>query len=169
MVDENNLYDIYGHWHVPFWQTPVFNMSIVGLFLLGLSIMIFFMIKKYWKKRQISPAQKALRALQRLEMKPIHTRQDAHEAYFDLTDILKRFFQEHYGILFEAMTDQEMAFSLKKASFDPALFPALDDLIEAGTNVKYAREEALQKNFIRHIQIATTIVKRIATFDSKEK
>ena len=103
-------------------------------FLLGLLILfsiIYLAVKKLFYSRQLSAGQKALKALEALKKKQIQTRQDAHEAYFAITDILKRFFQVHYGKPFERMTDQEMIESLKKTDFPADLqISSLSDMIQ---------------------------------------
>ncbi len=150
MLNEQ-LYDIYGSWHVPFWQTRLFIFScssIVGILVLA---SIFFLIKKYTKKKRISAQQEALRALEILKKKPIQTRQDAQDAYFMLTTILKRFFQSHYALPFEAMSDTQMITTLQSTSFPAHSLGALQDLIQARLEVKYAQQTALQADLMRDI------------------
>jgi len=162
-MNEQGLYDIYGHWHVPFWQTSMFKTACFLLGLLILFSIIYLAVKKLFFSRQLSAGQKALKALEALKKKQIQTRQDAHEAYFAITDILKRFFQVHYGIPFESMTDLEMVESLKKTDFPAEQISSLSDMIQASLGVKYAQEAALQQDISRDIARSITVITRINT------
>ena len=168
-VGQQDLYDIYGTWHVPFWQTQFFMWSMAILAGIIFLLLLLFLFKKYYKKRSLSASQKALHALVMLAKKEITSRADAQAAYFSLTDILKCFFQACYGLPFESMTDQEMVASLRAIGADQTIIEAMDDLVNSSLSVKYAQEDALQKDLRRHIQRATTVVQRIATHDSKVK
>jgi hypothetical protein len=169
IMDEQGLYDIYGHWHVPFWQTNFFKISIISLVCLALLVALYFCIKKYSKKTSLSPQQKALYALEALAKKTIYTRDDAHDTYFALTDILKNFFQAHYGMPFASMTDLEMLQILKKIPFSHDLLAPLQDLVHAGLGVKYAHQDALHTDFQHNVTVGISLINHIASSNSKEK
>lgn len=163
LMNEQGLYDIYGHWHVPFWQTQVFKGTLLLVGIIVLLLLAYLLIKKILFSRKLSPAQKALRALEALKKKNIQTRQDAQEAYFMITDILKCFFQVHYNIPFESMTDLEMVESLKKTDFPTEYISSLSDMIEASRGIKYAQEAALQQDVSRDIARSIAVITRINT------
>lgn len=161
-MDQNGLYDIYGHWHVPFWQTRWFVISIVitlGLVLIGLAWLLF---KKYYRKKELSAAHKALAHLAALEKRPIATRAQAQQIYFAITDILKQFFQATYGCRFEGLTDQEML--AKLPSYVPeGVMPLVTQLVDASLNVKYAQEHALKEQVLQQIATAKTSILKVTT------
>lgn len=165
-MNEQGLYDIYGHVHIPFWQSRLFYVGIIITFCLLVLLVLFIFIKKYFKNI-LTHEQKAQRALALLKESPVHTRKQAHEVYFKLTDIIKSFFQEHYRIPFSSMTDQEMLDVLNRISFPNHLILPLQELVESSVNVKYAAEDTIKERVLQHIQIGETIVIELAK--SKEK
>jgi flagellar biosynthesis/type III secretory pathway M-ring protein FliF/YscJ len=166
-LNEQGLYDIYGHSYVPFWQTAAFKITLMAAGILLLFLVAYFIIKKLFINRELCAAQKALKALEALKQKKIQSREDAHEAYFTITNILKRFFQVHYGIPFESMTDLEMVELLKKTDFPVEHVSPLGDMIEASIGVKYAQEAALQQDVSRDIARSIALITRIKTHYSK--
>ncbi len=159
-MNELELYDIYGHWHQPFWQTQWFKITLLLLGGLVLSILILLLFKKYYKKRVLSPSQRAVRDLESLRNKKIVTREDAHAAYFTLTSILKNFFQAHYGQRFESMSDYEMIANLRMNGMPSDRMAELEAIVNASLSVKYARETALHDDVMRAITTSITIIKQ---------
>ncbi len=153
----DQLYDIYGHWHVPFWQTRIFIVSLLILLIILAIALIIFIVKKYFKK-QLTPAQHALQVINFLKSKKINTRQDAHEVYFTLTDTLKIFFQHYYQRPFVHLTDQEMIEALNKINFPVHLLQPLEALVESSAAVKYAAGHDLQDNVTKHLQSSEQII-----------
>lgn len=151
MMDEQGLYDIYGHVHKPFWQSTIFIAACIILLGLAVAFLIFLYVKKYRKKPELSAQQRALNALNNLAKKTIKTRKDAHEAYFALTEILKNYFAQLYGKSFEGVTDQEMIHALENTPVSKESINALAQLIQAGLGVKYAQENALHNQVMEHV------------------
>jgi flagellar biosynthesis/type III secretory pathway M-ring protein FliF/YscJ len=151
MNNELQLYDIYEHWHVPFWQTPWFFWMATGCgiaVLVGISI---WFLKKYYTGKVLSPGQEALERLKQLQKKGITTREDAQEAYFAITAILKKFFQAHYRLPFVGMSDRELIAALRNAGLPPEHIEKLEAVVDESVMVKYARQDALQENVSRAI------------------
>lgn len=160
-MKENGLYDIYDYWHVPFWQTQSFYLFIALAALAVVLLLLFFLIKKYYKKKPLSPERVALEQLAFLQKKNIRTRQDAHELYSALTDTMKQFFESSYARPFNAMTDHEMSAALETTTFPNHFITPFNDLINAGTSVKFAQEHALKDQANRHIQLCIAIIQHI--------
>jgi hypothetical protein len=162
-MNELELYDIYGHWHQPFWQTQWFRMLlmiIAALFILGL---LLFLFKKFYKQKSLSATQKALRDLEHLKSKKIVTREDAHAAYFSLTSILKTFFQSYFGQRYESMSDYEMIANLRINGMPSDQMTELENIINDSLSVKYARENALHDDVMRAISNSIAIIKQTTT------
>lgn len=153
----DQLYDIYGHWHVPFWQTRIFMAALLIVLAIFILALIIFIVKKYFKK-SLTPAQQALREIALLKKQHVNTRHDAHAIYFKLTDILKNFFQHYYKQPFRQLTDQEMIEVLKKENFPIHLTESLQNLVESSASVKYAAGHDLQENVIKHLQASEKMI-----------
>lgn len=167
-LNQEELYDVYGTWHIPFWQTTAFKLYVVLFISVCIALILFFIIKKKLKKRQLSAQVIAHNALKILADKKVGTQEDAHDIYFKLTDILKQFFQAKLAMPFASMSDNEMIISLQKTSVPSTVITSLQTLVKASENVKYAQEGALQKDIADHIQTGITIVDHITTNDSKQ-
>lgn len=162
-MNELELYDIYGHWHQPFWQTQWFKIMVLVLGAVLIGILFFIFFKKYYKKNILSPTQRALRDLEMLKNKKIITREDAHAAYFSLTAILKNFFQFHYGQRYESMSDYEMIANLRMNGVPSDQMAELENIVNASLSVKYAREHALHDDVMRAITTSIALIKQITS------
>ncbi len=157
------LYDIYEHWHVPFWQTEWFKIAVISLTSALLAILFFALFKKYYKKNSLSPRQRALKNLETLKNKKIVTREDAQAAYFSLTSILKTFFQSHYRQRFESMSDYEMIANLRLNAMPSDQLSALEQMVNASLCVKYARETALAQDVMKAINDSIFIINQTSS------
>lgn len=161
MNNELQLYDIYEHWHVPFWQTSWFFWTALACGILALVLLLFWVLKKIYGSRSLSPAQEALHDLEKLTKTTIKTREDAQEAYFKLTAIVKKFFQAHYQTSFMGMSDSEMIAALKKTTLAREHIEKLEAVVNESVMVKYARQEALQENVFHAVTESIDLIKHI--------
>ncbi len=155
------LYDIYEHWHVPFWQTTLFKVLAGGILLMLIIAVILIYYKRHYKVQEVPAGQRALNALNALEKTSITTKEDAQAVYFKLTDILKNFFQHQYGIPFNGMSDAEMITALRTTPMPHQLMPSLEKMVDASMHVKYAQHDALQPELLHHISMAKNIIQKI--------
>jgi hypothetical protein len=162
-MNKLELYDIYGHWHQPFWQTRWFKILLIISAILIISSLLLFLFKKFYTKKSLSAKQKALGDLQLLKNKKIVTREDAHAAYFSLTSILKTFFQSFFGQHFESMSDYEMIANLRINGLPSDQMAELENIINQSLSVKYARENALHDDVMRAISNSIAIIKQTIT------
>lgn len=170
MTQQDTLYDIYGHWHVPFWQTKMFKISLIAFFVLLFAELLFFLFKKYRKEKLLTPGQQALKRLNALAQKKIELREDAHAVYFELTQIMKKFFGSYFAIPFEQLTDQEMVAQLEKLPQAQWYGQSLQEIVDSSLHVKYAQENALEEQVKENIKKASDIITRlIQDLHSKKK
>jgi hypothetical protein len=160
-MNEMQLYDIYEHWHVPFWQTTLFKMLMGAMVLALILTAILIYYKRYYKPKEIPAGLRALNALSALEKNSIVTKEDAQAVYFKLTDILKNFFQHQYGIPFNGMSDAEMITALRTTPMPHQLMPSLKKMVDASMHVKYAQHDVLQPELLHHISMAKNIIQKI--------
>lgn len=155
------LYDIYEHWHQPFWQTTIFKIVISILVFAFLALALRWYFKRYYKPKEVPASIRALNALNELERKPIQSKEDAQISYFKLTDILKNFFEYKYQIPFTSMSDAEMIHALRSTQLSHQLMPSLEKMVDASVHVKYAQHDALHPELLHHITIAKDIIQKI--------
>lgn len=155
------LYDIYQPWHVPFWQTQAFTIVVVTLATVLAALFCLYSFKKFYSRRSLSPYDRAMADLQQLQNKKITTRQDAQAAYFSLTAILKTFFQARYNERFEGMSDYEMIANLRIMALPSPQIADLERIINESLSVKYARENALQDDVMRAVTTGIELIKNV--------
>lgn len=155
------LYDIYEPWHVPLWQTQKFMVVMASLALVLAAFFCYYLFKKFFSTKALTPFERAMRDLELLKNKQIITRQDAQAAYFSLTAILKTFFQARLGERFEGMSDYEMIANLRIRAMPNDQIADLERIVNESLSVKYARENALQEDVMRAITTGIEIVKNV--------
>jgi len=166
-MDERGLYPIYEYWHVPFWQTALFKAGV--LLLVGAAVLVglFFLCRRFLQKK-LTPAQIALNELDQLGKTAILTTDQAQAAYFELTAILKRFFERYYHRSYQGMTDVQMIKALKETVPSDKIV-LLQEVVDASAGVKYARQDMMQEQFARHITICTNLIESIVKADTTRK
>lgn len=161
MMNQIQLYDIYGHWHQPFWQTIWFKCMCAFIIIALIGAIILWYYKYYYHVPEVSASLKALKGLEMLEKKPVQSKEDAQARYYALTAILKSFFENTYHIPFSAMSDREMIDALRTTQLPHQLMPALEKMIEASVQVKYAQHDVLQPELSHHLEMAKDIIQKI--------
>jgi len=160
-MKEMQLYDIYGHWHVPFWQTTIFKITAsIILFLLIVGPLAWYIITRM-RYKKLPPHEVALRALEKLKKRPIETRKDAAASYYQLTDIVKDFFGQHYKLPVKGMSDTQMMAALFKTTLPHSLLAPLQTMVEASAYVKYAQQDALRAQVLHHIEMGQSVIQTI--------
>lgn len=160
-MKELELYDIYGTWHVPFWQTRFFVMTLVMSALLICVFAIWLLYKRYKKNKSEPIEQQVLRRLNGVRLLLIATPEDAQKAYAIITDALKLYFQHYYASPFSTLTDYQMQESLAAKNFPIEYHEALKKLLEDGVHVKFAREQALSQQINTHVELCINIINHL--------
>lgn len=160
-MKELELYDIYGTWHVPFWQTRFFVMAFATSALLICVFAVWVLYKKYKKNKSEPIEQQILARLNGVRLLLIVTPEDAQKAYAIITDALKLYFQHYYASPFKTLTDYQMQESLATKNFPVEYHEALKKLLEDGVHVKFAREQALQQQINNHVELCINIINHL--------
>lgn len=160
-MNQMQLYDIYGHWHQPFWQTVWFkSICVLAVIALIAGVFIWY-FKRYRKVLELPASLTALKALDVLEKRPIHSKEDAQKSYYALTDILKTFFEKTYHVHCTGMSDAEMINALRSTQLPHQLMQTLEKMVDASVQIKYAQHDALQPELMHHIAITKDIIHKI--------
>ena len=106
--ETSELYDIYGIWHVPFWQTKPFIMTLWCLWLVCAVALIYLVCALILNEKDIKPWTWANRELDALWEKRGFTREDGKRFYSQLTEIIKVYLEKRYGYQVRSATDIEL-------------------------------------------------------------
>lgn len=161
-MKELELYDIYGTWHRPFWQTKLFLVLLSLVCSLALLALAYYLYKKYKRSYATPLPQQLLEKLAALHNAVIMSKEDAKQAYSTITDSLKEYFEYYYRKPYKTFTDGQMQESLEQMPQFPFEYNgALKKLIEDSVSVKFARESALKEQILNHAQLAINIINHL--------
>jgi hypothetical protein len=158
---EKELYDIEPLWHVPFWQTKQFLWILIGIGVLLVALIVFFILKKWYSKKRVQlPWERALAQLAVLEKNKYVSTVHGKEFYGELTRILKEYIHDRYQIDVIHATDEELLIILEKQSELPSvLYEQARDLMDGMAFIKFANVQAAQKKIEEDFERTGKIIK----------
>lgn len=155
------LFDIYGIVHVPWWQRPV--IKYISCLLLGLLVLIFcwYVVKKIvLKKKPLSPWRQALESLEALKNSTMLNEREAKFFYTQLTSIIKQYIYSRFGYDIYGKTDHEvLAYLDEQIAFPRELLPVLADILDHASAIKFANVQGLIAQMERDLASSISIVK----------
>jgi hypothetical protein len=157
--ETSEIYDIYGIWHVPFWQTTPFIVCmwvLAGIVALALLYLVARLIMK--RKKIIKPWTWADRELDALWKNRGFTREDGKRFYSQLTEIIKIYLEKRYGYQVRSATDIELIAYLRARNFDAVLCNDLTRIFEGAQEIKFANLDAIPENIERDFALAKAFV-----------
>lgn len=161
-MNEQGLYDIYGMWHIPFWQKPVFFWSTVLFGVLFLLVISFYIMRKFLlKKRPLKPGAIALVALEGLKKRNIQNAKEGQALYFDLTTILKAYIHDSLGYDVIGLTDAELIEFLDKNYFPAQSFIDLKSISNGCLYIKFAQELVIKDQIEQDLQKSMNIIHKV--------
>ncbi len=159
-MDKNGLYDIYSVWHVPFWQTSWFYWTVISLTIL-LCVMLVWGAYRWYRLRNrqpITPWEKALRIIAKLQNQTYTTQQKGKQCYFVLTTALKNYLAERFGYPIAHKTDEEAASYLEHQQLEPNLTKNIPEILRGCLLIKFANEQAVNEQIQAHLALAKETV-----------
>jgi hypothetical protein len=168
--DKNGLFDIYGMWHEPFWQTSWFHgicyaLIVCIVLLLGL-IIGYYIYRKLYKNR-LSAWQYACLQLEPLTKRQYQDREDAKQAYTIITSVLKEYCASRFSWPVISATDDEFATYVKTTSLLPELVEDIQHIVSGAVMVKFANQNALALQVITDANRALSVVRMTIPQDKK--
>jgi len=159
--EPSELYDIYGVWHVPFWQTQRFIIGMWCLAAIGALAVIYLLVRMMrGRKKTVKPWTWANRELDALWAKRGFTREDGKHFYSQLTEIMKTYLEKRYGYQVRSATDIELIAYLQAHSFDPVLLQDLKQIFEGVQEIKFANLDTIPENIERDFALSKAFVSK---------
>lgn len=162
--EKTGLYENYGLWHVPFWQTQKFQLmlELCGLFVA--LIVVAILIKKYLayrKRKKLSSWDQALLALRTLKSDNKVSAEHGKEFYLAVSALLKKYLHERFGYDLLGKTDAEVVRYLQEYhDTDAALVEEINLLLQGGVIIKFANAQAVQGQIEHDYVRAVGIIQR---------
>ena len=163
--EKTGLYENYGLWHVPFWQTQKFHLMIeivVGLLLL---IIIVLLVKKYLHYRKIKKLpvwDHALLELSHLKRDHKVDAEHGKEFYLAVSALIKKYFHDRFGYDLMGKTDAEAVKYLQENYLDVHGVEEIKALLNGGVVIKFANAQAAQEqiehDYLRAVAIITRTI-----------
>jgi hypothetical protein len=130
------------------WKFEDFLPYLLALLLVALVLLAYYFYRK-WKKRReegfvplkpsIPPGQVALAALRSLEDKHLWQQGKIKQYYSEVTEIIRRFLEEQYGVLALESTSDEIIAQLMKLPEAQALLQEFRSFFTTADLVKFAK------------------------------
>jgi hypothetical protein len=161
-INEKGLYDIYSIWHVPFWQTKAFYITISIIVSSLLLVIIWLFARWYFRKKTVikQPWEVALEQLHLLQQNSYQSKEEGKQCYFAMTSIIKNYLVIRFAYPLEGKTDDEMICYLANIPNHNALADELKEIIEGCIYIKFANQTAMQETIMKHLEQCTAIVKK---------
>jgi len=168
--EQVELYDIYGMWHVPFWQTAFFYYIVGGCGILLCGIAFYYCYR--WYKRRTKKVPYWLvsqRALDELSGSSLNTVNCADLFYSRLLVILKQHLSAHFNHDFIGATDQECIQMLRRIGEKGPLGDTVKEITERTETIRFARDTALKEGMQTDLQKIYSIVQTVRRQSPVEK
>lgn len=159
MDQSTGLYEIYGLWHVPFWQTRWFLISslIFGFLILATMVGVIIIAVRS-KKKVVTPEEYALIRLHNLLKLRLSSAEERYRAYDQLIGIIKEYLSFRYKGAAKAMTDDEILAFLAAADCPASVLNLLFNIFKGSTEIRFAAQEAPDEIVRQAIETAVVIV-----------
>jgi hypothetical protein len=168
IIGDNELYPIYGLVGKPFWQTKIFYIILVSIFLLAFLFLTVFLIKKF---KKVLPKQQywqiSLSELSELKSMLLQDKISHKNFYLILTDIIKKYLFNRFGYDLFGLTDQELVKFLESKEFDKNLLENVKSMFLSMEVIKFANESTVKGLMEKDLLRCTDLVNK--TIDKKQK
>ncbi|HSC25036.1 MAG TPA: hypothetical protein VLB80_02340 [Candidatus Babeliales bacterium] len=161
--EKTGLYENYGLWHVPFWQTQKFQLAVEIFACLVVLCSAFFLIRKYMqyrKRKKLVLWDQALLELSYLKRDQKVDVAHGKEFYLTVSVLLKKYFQDRFGYDLVSKTDDEAVQYLQEHYTDLHGVEEIKKLLQGSEIIKFANAQAAQEQIEHDYLCATAIITR---------
>ena len=155
-MEQQQLFPIYGMVHTPFWAKTWFYALIIAGILILLALFVWYGIKRVWYARQVrTPYQQLHDQLDLIEQAASVDDPDmidGQELYIHLTDCIKLYCHNQYGINCLGATDAELTQLIAHTGELQKLERCLQALSQSCLYVKFADHQPVVDELLGHIE-----------------
>ena len=163
--EKTGLYENYGLWHVPIWQTEKFILIVkivaVSLLFLGTAFVVTKYLQ-YRKRKKLLLWDQALADLNQLKQEHKVDVLYGKEFYVTVSALLKKYFHDRFGYDVVGKTDDEMIQYLQVHYPDAQSIDDIKALLQGSVIIKFANVQAAQEqidhDYVRSIAIITRTI-----------
>jgi hypothetical protein len=161
--EQTGLYENYGTWHIPFWQTHSFKLKVAIFLGIVILCVIILLVKKYlaYRRRKKLPSwEQALRELNYLKQERKINVEHGKEFYLTVSAILKKYLSERFSYDLIGLSDTESIQYLEKKIFDKHFLEKTKSILQGGETIKFANAQAAQEQIEKDYLGAITIIQQ---------
>lgn len=162
--EKTGLYENYGLWHTPFWQTDTFHLAVKVVVVLVVLLIVTLLVRKYlaYRKRKKLPLwEQAIVDIRQLKKDDKISAEYGKEFYSVVSALLKKYFHDRFGYDLLGKTDAEMVEYLeKKQQLDQQVVEDVRALLQGGVAIKFANAQAVQAQIEHDYVRAIGIIQR---------
>ena len=163
--EKTGLYENYGLWHVPFWQTQKFQLAVeIAACLIVLMMVVFFVRQylRYRKRKKLPVWDQALLEMSHLKRDHKVDVAQGKEFYLAVSALLKKYFHDRFGYDLVGKTDVEAVQYLQKNYLDVHSIEEIKALLQGSVVIKFANAQAAQEqidhDYLRAVAIITRTI-----------
>lgn len=167
--EKTGLYQDYGLWHVPFWQTYTFIVGLkifAGILVFLLVVFMCTLYLRYRKRKRLPVWQEALQSLEQLVHDNKVNCDHGKEFYLATSAILKQYLHHRFKYDLLGKTDSELVHYLQQKNADKDLIEKMNTILDGSMFIKFANAQAAQEQIDRDYKISIELVKK--TIPSKK-
>lgn len=144
---------------------------VIALLLIGLSIVIWWLFKKYYKPKQATPTNIiphkvahvwALKELQKLEQEKLWQKEEAKVYYSRLTDIFRKYLEYRFGLQALESTTDEIDLMLQRDEVKEEAKNEMVAMLRLADLVKFAKMQPLPEQSKNALHTTREFVKATA-------
>ncbi len=168
--------DIKGPMDEPIRFFEILPYIIGGFALILVGILAFYFYRKYKKKEPLfkilqKPAIKssdwAIEQLVKLKNKKLWQQGFVKDYYVELTEIIRRYYQEEFGFNALEMTSSEIISELNDVQFDQVIIESVNYILQNADLAKFAKSQPLDIENEKCLNFAFDIIKMSQEFSDK--
>ena len=161
--EKTGLYENYGMWHMPFWQTNTFQiiMEVVGcVVVLVLLICLVRMYVRYKRRKKLSAWEQALADLRALKIEQKVRAEKGKEFYVVVSEVVKRYLAARFEYDVLGKTDAEVVSYLQEVHADQEIIDDIKAIVHGAEIIKFANVQAAQEQINTDYDRITSIITR---------
>lgn len=160
-INNLELYDIYSTWHIPFWQTTWFYITVGAVITLIVGVTAIWIFVWYRRRNHVPQTawQIALAQLHALQKKRYTSKAAGKQCYFTITSILKQYLHAQHQLQTIGKTDEELiAYLQERTLLTQPVIQSLKEICDGCLYIKFANQEAVQKQISEHLALSVQIL-----------
>ena len=158
--EKTGLYENYGEWHIPFWQTESFLLCIKIAFVLLCLLVIGLLTRIYMlyrKRKKLTAWEQALYDVEQLKKEHKLYSENGKNFYLAISTIIKTYLNRRFNYDLLGKTDAEVVEFLLDHYPNAQIVNEIKELLLGGVFVKFANahvaQERINKDYDRIISI----------------